>query len=90
MPEQEEGNHPSQEEKEEGVQTKRRQEGVGDGPRAPTACRTSPDEGEDPPVRQRALPAHGMLNQEEGNPPSQEEEEEGAPHEQRALPAHDM
>ena len=49
----------------------------------------SEDEG-DPNVQQRALPAHGMPNQEEGNPPIQEDEEEGTPPKQRALSEHGM
>ena len=49
----------------------------------------SPEEGGDPPVRQRGLPAHGMPEQEEGSPRRQEAKE-GAPPEQRALLAHGM
>ena len=42
-----------------------------------------------PPVRQRALPAHGMPKREEGIPRIQEDKE-GAPPEQHALLAHGM
>ena len=75
MPDQEGGNPPSQADK-----------GAGDGPRAPTACRLSPDEGGGG-VSQRALPAHGMPRWEEGIPRTQEEEEEeGVSPKQRVLP----
>ena len=56
------------------AQTARGQEGSGDGLRMPMAHGPSPEEGGEPPERQRALPAHGMPEQEEGNPLSQEEE----------------
>ena len=49
----------------------------------------STEEGGDPPVRQRAILAHGMTEREEGIPRRQEAEE-GAPPEQRVLLAHGM
>ena len=55
----------------------RGQEGAGEGPCPPTARGLSQEEGGDPPVWQRAIPEHGMPEQEEGNPPSQANEGEG-------------
>ena len=48
-----------------------------------------PEEGGDPPKRQRALPVHSMPAMEGGDYQNQEEEE-GTPPDQRALPAHGM
>ena len=69
MLEQEEDNPLSQEVEKEGVHTAQGQEGAGDGPRTHTAYMPIPEEGRDPPVRYRVLPAHGIPEQEEGNPP---------------------
>ena len=70
---------------------KQADEGEGDRPLTPSARGPIPEEGGDPFVRQRALPAHGMPGLEGGILRSQREaEEEGAPPEQRALPAHGM
>ena len=79
MTKQEEGDPPSQEAEEGGVHTAQGQERAGDVPRVLKARGPSPAERGEPPVRQCALPAHGMPNQEEGNPPRQEAEEEGTP-----------
>ena len=64
MPEQEEGNPPSQAD-----------EGEGYGLTLPSVRGLSPEEGGDPPARQRVLPAHGMPEWEEGSPQQQEEED---------------
>ena len=71
------------------AQPARGQEGEGNRPRAPTACRPSLKEGGDPLRRQHGLPAHGTPAREGGDSPNQEEEE-GAPPNQRTLPAHGM
>ena len=65
--------------------------GEGDGHWAPLTQGLIPEERGYPPVRQRALPVHGMPEREGGISRSQRaEEEEGESPEQRALPAHDM
>ena len=85
------------------AQTPRGQEETGDRPSAPTVRVPNQEERGEPPVQQRALPAHGMPEQEEGNPPSQADEgagdgprglspEEGGdpPARKHVLPAHGM
>ena len=61
MPKQEEGNPQIQAD-----------EAIEDGLRAPSARGLSPEEGGDPPTRQRAHPAHGMPEREKEGSPRQE------------------
>ena len=65
---QEGGTPPSQEDK-----------GAGDGPRAPTVRELNPEEGGDPPARQRVLPAHGMPEWGGGEPPETGDRGQGTP-----------